>query len=353
MIYLEKNYLEISFPELHDNAGVSISFKRTLRLPDDGETHHLPPDLGEFPLRHIEDFDLTTHNHLKKRGGIIMPMFQADALWINFSPLNFTSDIIYPIAIKIGTGKICAVSGEDWSSTLNQDPQDYVVAPSQPWIDGYNVGKDKIRQFVATPLGEGYTAEEQLTGEASVGGIQIQAFPMKKEYYDEMEKEYYDEMKKKYYDEMNEVAPVQKSMINACAVEPLSNSPSMGLAPGGSMHQKIYEDVHGLDAWDHRKSERFFVTIANANQWMGITGEEPPISSYTAHEYTKAGLPWFDHYDGDKVAIAGAKRLKKIKTIKNIKPKTSKKLWKEDYDLPIIDPKVVSTNKRVVNAGEW
>ena len=322
MIYLEKDYLEISFPELHDNAGVSISFKRTLRLPDDGETHHLPPDLGKFPLRHIEDFDLTTHNHLKKRGGIIMPMFQADALWIKFASC-------YPIAIKIGTGKICAVSGEDWSSTLNRDPQDYIVVPEQPWIDGYNVGKDKVRQFVAAPLGEGYTAEEQLTGEANIGGMQIHVFPMKKEYYDEINKR----------DEM---------IVYSSESPPVLE---MGLAPGGSIHQEIYEDDYEFEAWDLRKSERCFVTIANAEQWIGITGEAPPIGSYTAHEYTKAGLPWFEYYGGDKVAIDGAKRFGKIKSVKNIKPKHGENFWNDDF--PITNPKVILTNKRAVNAGKW
>ena len=56
---------------------------------------------------------------------------------------------------------------------MNRDPQDYVVVPDQPWIDGYNVGKDIVKQFVAAPLGQGYTVEEQLKSEAEVGGIQI------------------------------------------------------------------------------------------------------------------------------------------------------------------------------------
>ena len=79
MIYLDKDSLEIRFPEVHENAGIRIDFQRTLRLPDNGESHHLPPGLGRFPIRHIEDFDLGDNNHLKKRGGVVMPMFQADA----------------------------------------------------------------------------------------------------------------------------------------------------------------------------------------------------------------------------------------------------------------------------------
>ena len=329
MIYLENDRLEFRFPDLHENAGVSISFKRTLRLPDDGETYPLPPALGDFPLRHIEDFDLKDCDHLKKRGGVMMPMFQADALWINFNSLQITSDQEYPVAIKIGTGKICAVSGENWSTTLNRDPQDYVVAPNQPWIDGYNVGKSQVRQFVAAPLGDGYTAEEQLTGKSNIGGIQIQAFPMKKEYYDHINQ-------------------FNNGDLDLCYS---MESAEMGLAPGGVMHQEIYEDEYEFEAWDLRKSDRCFVTIANADQWMGITGEEPPINFYTTREYTEAGLPWFAYYGGDKGAIDGAKKLRKLESVKNIKPKHGENFWADG--MSIKPPKVLVTNKRAVNVGEW
>ena len=87
MIYIEGDRLLIKFPELHPNAGLEINFQRTLRLPDDGKEHHLPPGFGSFPLRHIEAYNLGERSSLKARGGVIMPMFQADALWMNFSPL--------------------------------------------------------------------------------------------------------------------------------------------------------------------------------------------------------------------------------------------------------------------------
>ena len=86
MINLRHNQLVIRFPKVHRKAGVKIDFKRTLRVPDDSKLTTCPR-LRRFPLRHIEDFDLKHKKHLKKRGGVIMPMFQADALWINFTPL--------------------------------------------------------------------------------------------------------------------------------------------------------------------------------------------------------------------------------------------------------------------------
>ena len=60
--------------------------------------------------------------------------------------------------------------------------------PEQPWLDGYCVEKGVIRQFVAMPLGAGYTVEEQLTGAAEHGGLQIIAFPMKRERYEQMQR---------------------------------------------------------------------------------------------------------------------------------------------------------------------
>ena len=92
----------------------------------------------------------------------------------------------YPFAIKIATGKINAVTGDAWKPGLSRKPQDYVVSPDQPWLDGYCVEKGTIRQFVAMPLGAGYTAEEQLTGEAEHGGLQMLVYPMKAEAYEKM-----------------------------------------------------------------------------------------------------------------------------------------------------------------------
>jgi hypothetical protein len=61
-----------------------------------------------------------------------------------------------------------------------------VVVPEQPWLDGFCVAQDVVRQFVAMPLGSGYSVEEQITGKPEHGGLQIIAYPMKKERYEEI-----------------------------------------------------------------------------------------------------------------------------------------------------------------------
>ena len=163
----------------------------------------------------------------KKRKGIIIPMWQKEALWIKFG-------CIKPCALKVGCGKINVVTGKKWKNkylsyvdpdSVNIDPnvkvlkemfpgfendvlemileqsgsiqgaceilitmdgdktkkkanknnenndndddskineQNYLAIPKQPWLDGINAGDGYVRQFVAMPLGKGYTIEAQV-----------------------------------------------------------------------------------------------------------------------------------------------------------------------------------------------
>ena len=286
MITLDDNRLTFRFPEVHPEATCSIHFQRTLRIPDDGRDYPLPPELGAFPLRHLDDYARDVPGEWLKRGGVVMPMYQAEAMWICFASWRRE----YPFAVKIATGKINAVSGEPWMPNLNRDPQDYVVVPEQPWLDGYCVEKGVIRQFVAMPLGQGYSIEEQLTGEPEWGGVQVLVYPMKADRYETLH------------------VPLR------AYAQPLPDSP-MGLAPGGRMKQEVYDDPHGLDAWDQRHSSRCFVTIANSITWQAITGERPPVQPPTAADYAEAGLPWFDYYDADAKALDGSGQLAKTKSV--------------------------------------
>ena len=289
MITLESDFLTFRFPEVHEEARCALGFQRTLRIPDDGLDYPLPPGLGSFPLRHLDDYARRAPREWLQRGGVLMPMHQAEAMWVSFG-----SDS-YPFAVKIAAGKTCALTGDAWANHLNTDPQDYLVLPEQPWLDGFCVAKGIVRQFVAMPLGEGYTAEEQLTGAAEHGGLQIIAYPMKAE----------------RFEELNRRELVAYGPLSA----PLVSEPAMGLAPGGRMRQEIYEDEYGLDAWDQRHASRCFVTIANSTQWMALTGERPPTEPPTAQDYTDAGMPWFDYYGGDLKALEETEKMRGLVSV--------------------------------------
>ena len=284
MITIKDDQLTFRFPEVHQFAECGIEFQRTLRIPDDGRTYPLPAGLGRFPLRHLDDFAARLPQETARRGGVVMPIHQAEALWIKFHR-SWASP--YPCAIKVATGKVCAVSGEPWTEGLTRDPQNYVVVPGQPWLDGYCVAKGTIRQFVAMALGSGHTTEEQLTGRGLHGGLQIAVYPMKRATYEALR------------------LPGPFDGVRS----PRADWSPMGLAPGGRMSQEIYRDAFGLDVWDQANGNRCFVTMANSMQWMAITGERPPTRPPTARQYAEAGLPWFLHYDRDREAMAGAERL--------------------------------------------
>lgn len=155
-------------------GGVAVRFIRTLRLPETG-THPLPPGLGEFPLRRVADHADRVPEAWRARGGVMLPVYLREAMWLSFGGTT------EPAALQVGVGKVCAVSGKPWSGRLSRKPQNYVVLPRQPWLDGINSGTGTVKQFVAVPLGLGATVEGQVTGEEVWGGVQLQSFPLKDE----------------------------------------------------------------------------------------------------------------------------------------------------------------------------
>ncbi|MCP4379316.1 MAG: hypothetical protein GY794_24490 [bacterium] len=222
---------------------------------------------------------------------------------------------------------------------MSGDPQDYVVIPEQPWLDGFNVTEDYIRQFVAMALGEGFTAEEQITGKAEHGGIQIVACPMKHDLYiKQFERPANADMD--YLD-------IPSFLRMACE----SEEPDMGLAPGGLMRQKIYEDEYGITAWDLENGFRCFVHLANSKQYQTITGGQPPHKPPTSKDYTAAGLPWFDYYS-DKQSLPGANILSKLTSVA---AKLIDKGAKPLSDNAPVRPKIIKTlgETHMVRDGEF
>jgi len=301
MIELQGDALELTFPEVHPEARLHIHFQRTLRIPDDGRDYPLPPGLGRFPLRHVDDFAHGIPSEWVEHGGVMLPMYQAEALWLCFESDEVEGfDSSYPFAIKVAAGKVDAVSGEEWSNQLHRRPrQDYLVSPDQPWLDGYCVEEGIIRQFVAMPLGAGYSAEEQLTGAGVHGGLQIMVFPMKRRvFYERFAKVRHREGFGDLY-----------LMERVCEA-----GPAMGLAPGGRMRQRIYADPYYLSDWDTGHGLRCYVHITNSMVWRAITGQAPPALPLTAADYSKHGLPWFEHYS-ELPAVAGSDLLAKLKSV--------------------------------------
>jgi hypothetical protein len=316
-VAITHGHLELRASSHPDAGTVTVSFQRTLRIPDDGRAYPLPPGLGEFPLRLVGDYKHRLPAAIWRRGGVLLPMYQREAMWLSFGGR--------PHALKVGIGKVCAISGEAWRDGLREHPQNYVVTGTQPWLDGIASGKGTIRQFVAMPLGKGLTVEAQLTGKEEHGGIQLQAFSPKPGRIPRSE------------------SCLGMAMDDCCFdLEESCASPAMGLGAGGTMEQKVYPDPYGVGTWDEGSSARVFVHIVNSEMWQQITGEPPPPSPVSARSYIDAGLPWYSLYDEGAKTITPTSQLAGVKSMKQIEQNklVVKKLpWKP--------------GAKLVDDGEW
>jgi hypothetical protein len=238
----------------------------------------------------------------------MFPMYQAEAMWLRFEGERLPDrGAAYPFAIRVGTGKVDAVTGKPWLAGLACSPQNYLVHPWQPWLDGYCVQRGIIRQFVAMPLGQGYSAEEQLTGEAKHGGVQLQVFPMKGAAFE-----------RRFPARPVPVPAFHRTFDTGEMLalgSPQFAGAMMGLAPGGRMRQEIYEDPFQLEDWDLARTSRCFIHLVNSAGWREVTGEDPPTRPPTAADYSRAGLPWFDYYDEGSKPLAGSRLLGGLKSV--------------------------------------
>ncbi len=279
--------------------GLSLSFQRTLRIPDDGKDYPLPPGLGAFPIAKVMDHADRVPAAWVEDRGVFIPLYQREALWIEFGARPWK-----PNAVKIGIGMINAVSGKPWKQELEKGKNDYLVCPPQPWLDGIKAGPGIIRQFVAMPLGMGYTVEAQISGEEKFGGIQIVV---------------YEPRPGRFPDKPSRTDKLfHASFAAAGPTLSMAKQGEMGLAAGGRMKQEIYPDPHGIETWDPDNYGRVFVHIVNSELYREITGREPPPTPISAQTYTEHGYPWFDLYDEERGDLPTPEELAKIKSVKEM-----------------------------------
>jgi len=272
----------------------AVSFQRTLRIPDDGRVYPLPPGLGAFRIHRVDDYKDNLPQKWQTDGSVFITMYQREALWIGFRGASWK-----PNAVKIEIGGINAVSGQQSEKVLIKDPQDYVVIPDQPWLDGINTGPGTIRQFVAMPLGLGYTVEAALSGQEKHGGIRLTVYEPKPGKFPDVPPP-------------ETVASPQKLSMPAMGKP---TEMGMGLGAGGAMKQKTYPDAYGIDVWNQDNSGSATVYILNSAQYRRVTGAEPPPTPIEAATYSQHNLPWFELYDEEKRHVATSELLTGAKTI--------------------------------------
>lgn len=288
--------VQIEAESIRIGKHLSVCFKRTLRIPDDGKEHKPPPNFGVFPIYQIRDQKEDLAREWQRDGeGALIPMYQREALYIRFDNEAWW----HPYAVKVSVGGVNAISGEAHTTALSSTSQDYLVCPPQLWLDGINTGDGTIRQFVAMPLGLGYTVEASLTGSEKIGGIQIIVFAPKPGSFPD-------------------VPPEREAITRPTAFgrQRGMETDEMGLGAGGVLKQKIIEDHYGLETWDESNSGQVNVHILNSAQFQSITGQQAPESPIDEGTYREHKFPWFPLYgealQGD---VRPSELLAKAKTV--------------------------------------
>jgi hypothetical protein len=246
---------------------LSVKFQRARPIPNDSERHALPMDLGQFPLRSVDDFAETAPEPWLKNGGVVMPLAESEAPWIWFSSA-------YRFAIKIGVGDADVLSSAPWGPELGRYPRNYLVIPDPSLEEGYEV----IRQFVNMPLHQWSKPHQQRSENAYTEAIQLQITPARTESYnrdffvprtieDFLMRLIFAPMISKQLDEFKRQRECRDARWRLGA-KPFQEP--TWLTFDQATWPDIPQDIYDLADWDQTRSVRCFVHLCDPPTWQDL-----------------------------------------------------------------------------------
>ncbi|KAM0351768.1 hypothetical protein ACHAPU_002280 [Fusarium lateritium] len=315
---------------------------------------------------------------MAQKGGLSLPMYQREALLINFKAKR-------RYAIRIFVGGINAVSGEpavpNAATALRRHNllksgkslQDYVVVPGQRWLDGMAVKPGQVRQFVAMPVGSGHSVEAQMTGQETAAGIQFEITRLDLVSDNPGKRievivlsligkgvpfmigcdETVESLKELISVKDNIPIDDQRIIFMGRQLEVVhlvlrlrggGNGPSpdeLSISAGGRISQHIVP----LKQRDYRETVpvTFNVQVLNSVSFERVTGREPPKSPVTAHTYAACGYPFFSLYE-EPTTVSG--NFFKVRSVGQIDRSP-------DQALPCVRIVDVETRKFTLSSLEW
>lgn len=262
MIEVNSDNLIFNFSNVHPDARLTISFHRTLRLHDNVNLPCVPPAWGQFQLASLDDYKDRIPSSWKAHGGIILTMYQSDAMYLTFSGYRDNKRISpYPFAIKVLHDEINGITGQKNQSGIQSTPQDFLYYPILSWLNGHYTSKEHFKQFVAMRL-----HEENLV-------LQFLVYAMKASYYERL-----------YPKSDHIVANFYANRWGSAPADP------MKITPASESESEKWDTTNGITC---------FVHIANALAWTEITGQSPSHEPFTKQRYQQSSLEWRDYYNDD------------------------------------------------------
>lgn len=276
---------------------LQVTLHRTVRVKDGRSPSNLPPSLGRMNAHKVSEYKDKCPADWDAEG-VFVALHDTEALWLSFDTRGV------PVAVLVGAGGINALTGEKLGTKL--EAGNYLVAPPQPWLDGWKSGDGNVFQFVATPYkkGEGITVGEQLIGkESKSGAIGIAIFEAKDPKSLTPHAYPITGMAGSAWDETSYPVMSSYSAQASGGVKSLSlpvSSPKsilrsrargasrgsegkfspedaeIGIGKGGKIVQKIYPDPHGIGVWKEAPTAAVAVYLVNAAMFAEITGEKVP-----------------------------------------------------------------------------
>jgi hypothetical protein len=76
--YGHEDHRSIAISHGNLKGAATLTFERTLRVPDNNDVNNLPPSLGQFPLFSVAEYKSRMPEDMASKGGVFLPMYQRE-----------------------------------------------------------------------------------------------------------------------------------------------------------------------------------------------------------------------------------------------------------------------------------